>query len=165
MQEESTLKRLWRRYRVIVMYALVGCGTVPINWGVYSLCVLLFKNTVVPSTAAIIIANVLSWLFSSLFAYFGNKKFVFLSRDWSARAVFTEMALFMGIRVVSTAVELVFQPILAHTKALGYPLFGVDGLPAKIIVTGAAIAINYFFSKLFVFGKWVKKEPPDGGSQ
>lgn len=154
MAKDGLIMRLLIKYRVLLMYGLVGCGTVPINWGVYSLCVEVVGFS-------IFWANAAAWLFSSLFAYFGNKRFVFCSDCWEFPVVAAELSTFFGIRAVSTVFELAVQPILVHKTFLGADFLGVRGLLAKMLVSVVVIIMNFVLSRWLVFGRWIKHPEAD----
>ena len=139
------LRAFYKKHRALILYGLVGAVTIPLNWAVYSLGVELGWR--------VWLANAAAWLISSLWAYAANKLWVFEERSWEPRVVAREAGTFFGVRAVSAVFELFVQPLLAGTGLLGQPLFGVDGLPAKIAVTAVCVGINYVMSKKLIFGK------------
>ena len=93
-----------------------------------------------------LVANVLSWILSVLFAYVTNRTWVFESSADTKPGVIREMASFFGGRVATLLIE---EGILAvFITWLGFPAMWVK-VAAQVIV----IVLNYVISKLFVFRK------------
>lgn len=146
-----------RKYREIIEYLFWGIMTTLISWGSYSLFELLFhkKNgnlhfLNLQISAAVFWANLLSWICAVLFAFFVNKLFVFKSRSFQPAVCASEFGKFVSARLLTGILEIVVVPMLV-AAGLNQTILGVEGLPAKILVSVAVIILNYIFSKLFVF--------------
>ena len=87
-----------------------------------------------------------------LFAYVTNKLFVFESRNRRGRQLWLEFGEFVGARVLSLVVDVLFLEITV--KGLGW-----WDVPMKILANIIVIIMNYVFSKLFIFKK--KEETKD----
>ena len=93
-----------------------------------------------------LIANVLSWILSVLFAYVTNRTWVFASSADTKAGVAREMAAFFGGRAATLLAE---EAILAvFITWLGFP-----PMPVKIAAQIIVIVLNYVISKLLVFRK------------
>ena len=131
--------------REIITYLFFGLCTTAVNLISYSILIRLFPGKVAPCNAA-------SWLLAVLFAFFTNKLFVFESKSFEAKLVAKEFSTFMASRVLTGLME-TFLPSLLIKAGLDMPLFGTEGLPAKLAVGIIIIILNYLFSKLVSFRK------------
>ena len=66
--------------------------------------------------------------------------------------VLPEMAKFYSTRLLVGLLEIVLVPVLVWV-GLDIPLFGIDGMQCKIIVTPIVILLNYSCGKWLVFRK------------
>jgi len=101
------------------------------------------------------ISNILSWICGVLFAFFVNKLIVFRSRSMERKVLLREFYSFMGFRIVTGIMANLMFSILLRS----YPeqiLFEIEGLFTKIVVCSIEIALNWIFSKYYVFKS---KEP------
>lgn len=87
-----------------------------------------------------------SWVCAVLFAYVVNKLFVFESKTDSAKAFWRELGLFIGARVASLGMELVFMFVTVE-------LLDFSEAVCKLIAQVFILVANYIFSKLFIFRK------------
>ena len=145
----TALKRLYKKYREIIHYLFWGGMTTLVSWASFSAvswaAASLFRDTV-----TVLIANVVSWVCAVAFAFVTNKLWVFDSRDWSSRVVFSELVKFLSSRLVTGVLELAAVPFLVWA-GLDQTIFGIEGIVAKILVSVVVIVLNYIFSKLFIF--------------
>ena len=137
------LKALYAKYREIVSYLFFGGLTTFVSWATYALFVGAMNTGVT-------VGNILSWVCAVAFAFVTNKLWVFESKSWAWPGWIKEAAGFVGGRLFSGAVELGGLPLLMKL-GLDQDLFGVEGLPAKIVISVVVIILNYFISKFFVF--------------
>jgi len=133
------LKRLYEKYRDILTYLFFGVLTTVVNYVVYIPC----YNLLHLSGAA---SNAIAWAAAVAFAFLTNKPFVFKSRDWSFQVVFPELAKFLGCRVGSGLLETLI--IFATVDCLCW-----DGNWMKLFTNVIVVILNYFGSKLLVFGE------------
>lgn len=145
-------KKIWTdKTREIVTYLFWGGLTTVVSWGSYwyfsSAIGLLIPENVYWTVT---LANILSWLCAMAFAFVMNKRFVFCSRSWAAKVVLPELAKFTAARLATGLLEIAAVPILVRI-GLDQTLFGVEGMAAKILVSVIVVALNYVFSKLFIF--------------
>lgn len=145
---------LWKKYREIIMYLIVGVITTVFSWVSYAVFLkvlsALYSGRLFGWITPMMLANVLSWFTTVLFAYITNKILVFESRSWRPDIVWKEAAGFFGSRAATGVFEVVAQPAF-YAWGLNQSLLGVDGLASKILVSAVVMVLNYIFSKLLVF--------------
>jgi HAD superfamily phosphoserine phosphatase-like hydrolase len=90
-----------------------------------------------------LIATVLSWILTVIFAYFTNRWFVFHSLN---KNVFKEFISFTSSRLLTLIMEEVFMVLFVDC-------FRIDDLISKVIVQFVILVCNYLLSKLIVFKK------------
>ena len=135
---------LWNRYRELILYCVFGGLTFLVDTGlffVFSLFLPLDHNAYLMHGC-----SVLSTLSAITFAYITNRKFVFESKVHGAKAVLLEMGSFYLARVFT----MVLAEILLQITVVN------AGFPArwmKLLVNVIVIALNYIFSKLWIFKK------------
>ncbi len=151
-QKQGFVKRMFFKYKEIIMYLIFGVLTTVVSWGSYAIFERVFKNAIVDVNVLVAVANVLSWVTAVIFAYITNKLFVFESKSFKPTTVFKEMGLFVGSRLVSGAVEWVGVPFLVWI-GLNQTIFGIEGMVAKVLVSVIVVILNYILSKLIVFRK------------
>ena len=137
------IKKLFLKYREIIMYLIFGVSTTLVNWIVYTLLVSIANTDVTP-------ANAIAWFAAVIFAYITNKLYVFESKSWKVTVLAHEIISFFGARIASGVFE-IFLPELLMKIGLDQAIFGIEGFAAKLVVSVLVIVLNYIFSKLFVF--------------
>lgn len=130
---------LYIRYKEVIHYIVFGILTTVVNIVVFFL-----------------LENILSWPYlwansvaiavSILFAYVTNKLFVFESKSYTIWATLLEFFRFISFRLLSGIIDMLTMWLL------------VDGLSqdahfSKIITQIIVVALNYVFSKLYIFNK------------
>lgn len=133
------MKKLIKKYEEIIRYLIVGVLTTIVSLGTYYL----FTSTVLNPKVQIElqIANILAWIFSVTFAYFTNRKYVFMKKD---KASIKEATSFYTSRISTLLLDMLFMFIFV--SILKFP----DKI-IKIIVQFIIVILNYIFSKLLVF--------------
>ncbi|MCI5603754.1 MAG: GtrA family protein [Clostridiales bacterium] len=133
--------KLYKKYKEIISYLIVGVLTTVVSLGVYYACVLTFLN---PENALQLqIANIISWVAAVTFAYFTNRKFVFESKNPD---MLKEASAFVGARVATLLMDMVCMFVMVTCMGLSDKI-------AKLVVQVIVTVANYVFSKLFVFQK------------
>ncbi len=89
-------------------------------------------------------ATVIAWVVAVIFAFVTNKLIVFESKSWKPSVAGKEFAAFIGARVFSLFVELLFM--FATVTVLS-----INEFIAKIVVQAIVVILNYVFSKLIIF--------------
>ena len=127
--------------------------TTLVSWASYTAYAYLFGriDRLTPTVVALI-ANILSWVTAVTFSFVANKIRVFESKSWKPKVVVPEILKFYSTRAAVGFVETGLATLMVLIK-LDRPLFGVDGLISKMIVTPIIIIMNYLCGKFFVFRK------------
>lgn len=137
----SQLKNLAVKYREILSYLVVGGLTTVVSLGSYYLCI----YTVFDPADPVMLqgANLVSWVLSVTFAYFANRRYVFLSKD---PHVLREAGAFYAGRVGTLLLDMGFM-------ALFVSVLGFDATWTKLVAQVMITIANYIISKIFVFRK------------
>lgn len=147
------MKKLFEKYRELIIYIVFGALTTLVNYIIHFALRSLGTNYY--------LALSIAWAGAVLFAYVTNKIFVFNSKVKGKEAL-REVGLFVGARVFSYGLELVFSFLfidLAHADRFVWePSFAETVIPAGelLVKTFAQVFIvfsNYIFSKLVIFKK------------
>lgn len=136
---KTLILNLFHKYRWLIAYGVVGCGTTAINW----LCYYVLS---VYTDASTLLATGLAWLFSTVFSFFANKLLVFKSTHGSWKRFWMEITTFFGAR----ALTLVLDEAIMH--------YAVDvrdwnGLLWKVISNVVVILLNLVAMRFISFGK------------
>ena len=89
-------------------------------------------------------ATVIAWTVAVIFAFDTNKLIVFESKSWKPAVAGKEFVGFIGARLFSLLVELVFMFVMVT-------LLKWNDFVAKFIVQVIVVILNYVFSKLLIF--------------
>lgn len=89
-------------------------------------------------------ATVIAWTVAVIFAFVTNKLIVFESKSWKPAVSGKEFVGFIGARLFSLLVELVFMFVMVT-------LLKWNDFVAKLIVQVIVVILNYVFSKLLIF--------------
>ena len=135
------LQGLFRKYKRIISYLVVGVLTTIVALAVYYACVYTFLDPQKPLELQA--ANVISWVCAVTFAYFTNRKFVFESTNPD---MLKEAASFCAARIGTLLLEMAFLALTVSVLHLSDKLM-------KPAAQFLVIIANYIFSKLFVFNK------------
>lgn len=131
------IKHLYSKYKEQIDYLFWGGATTAVNWAVYFLCTRVFS-------IGSIVSSVLAWLIAVLFAFWGNKCFVFDSKSWNAKIALPEFYKFAGARVFSGVLETGILWLCVYKLGLN------DGV-VKVFAGILVVILNYIFSKLIIF--------------
>ncbi|MBQ7566492.1 MAG: GtrA family protein [Oscillospiraceae bacterium] len=135
----QTIKDLLIKYKELLLYGVVGCGTTAINWVVFYLCDDVIGMETIPAVAV-------AWVLSTLFSFIANKLWVFESLAKDGKTVRHEALSFFGTRLLTLLAE----------EALMYYMVDVlhrDHLLWKVISSIMVIILNYVAAKLLTFRK------------
>lgn len=132
----------------VVRYIFYGGITTLISWVTYALFVWM--------GIAPFWSNILSWCCGVAFAFVSNKFRVFNSKSTDKKVLAYESGSFVAARIFTGVLAALLFPIL-YNIGLNQSMFGVDGLPAKIITSILEIIINWILSKYIVFNKKVSR--------
>ena len=160
------MKKLFEKYREIIVYIIVGLLTTVVSYGVrfgiiYSFAAILSVSK--ESAALNGVATAIGWVAGVTFAFIPNKKWVFRN-DEGGKTIMAQFLKFVSSRVGTGILELLigaFGPMIL--VSCGYKSFKliveIDavmlvGLVSIVLVT----VLNYVLSKLLVFRKSKKNE-------
>ena len=138
--------KLYKKYKEIIHYIIVGGLTTLVSLAAYYLCVL----TILDPTDAIQLqgANMISWIAAVLFAYIANREFVFESKNQN---IADEVGAFVLSRVSTLLMDMGIMFLMVT-------ILQMDDKIVKLFVQVVVVVANYMFSKLFVFtDKYFKK--------
>lgn len=131
-------------HREAVLYLFFGGLTTLVSWLTYTLFVWVGLE--------INASNIASWFCAVVFAFVVNKWFVFESKSLEKVGVIKELGMFFGARIFTGVLSWIIFPVLVMF-GLGMTVLGTEGLVAKIIVTVIEVALNWVFSKYYIFKK------------
>ncbi|MCC8141431.1 MAG: GtrA family protein [Lachnospiraceae bacterium] len=131
------LDPLYEEYKEFVLYLFFGFCSFVIS--IVSFWVL---NS--PLGMHELIANVISWVLATLFAFFTNRAWVFHDVTNTAKEFWIQFGSFFGGRIVTLLIEEVIIFIFIT-------LLGLNSLIIKTLAQVVVIGLNYFFSKRYVF--------------
>ena len=135
---------IYKKYKEIINYLIVGGLTTVLSLGVYYGAVLTFLNP--DNEIQLQIANILSWTAGVIFAYFTNRIFVFESKE---KNKIKEAGKFVSSRIITLFMDMAIM-------AIGVSLLKFNDKIVKLFSQVIITVSNYIFSKLFVFTKKVK---------
>jgi len=135
------MKKLFIKYKELIMYLIFGVLTTVVSLSVYYLLTLTILN---PNNSILLqIANIISWICGVLFAYFTNRKYVFNSKNNNRKKEFTNFVL---ARISTLILDMVIMGIMVS-------ILGFNDKIMKLISQVLVIIVNYILSKLIVFKK------------
>ena len=135
---KDELDNLYKKYKEIIDYVIVGALTTFVSIASYWVLRLIINNYMVNT--------IISWICAVLFAYFANRKYVFRSKS---DKILDEFSKFVGCRLLTLGMEIVLMYVFVS-------LFKINDMIAKIILQVIILILNYVFSKFFVFVKTKK---------
>lgn len=133
------LMALWRKYREIISYVIVGGLTTLVSMALFYGCTWTFLDG--NNAFQLQAANVISWVGAVAFAYVTNRVFVFRSTNENK---LKEIAAFVSSRLLTLLLDMAVMFILATLMKVDYNI-------SKIIATVLVMIGNYVVSKLLVF--------------
>ena len=130
-----------RMYKEPLAYVVFGILTTVVNIAVYYLMSDVMK-------IHYLLANIIAWICSVLFAFLTNKIWVFESRLWQGKIVLAEMGSFFLARAATGVMDMLLMWMLVDIAA-------VEEMIAKVAVNVLVIVLNYVASKQWIFRKKV----------
>ena len=165
------MKELFKKYREIIVYIIVGLMTTAVSFGVRFAVIYPFASILsldLTATSGADVAKVsmlrtvavsLGWAAGVIFAYFTNKHWVFQDKVKGKAATAKQFGKFVASRVGTYFVEWGISVLLPMLLiACGYKAFtfiiNVDADMLAAIVSAVVVTVlNYIISKLLVFRK------------
>ena len=135
------LRALFRKYRELIAYVIVGGLTTVVSMALYYGSTWAFLDG--SDALQVQIANVISWIGAVAFAYVTNRVFVFQSHS---TAVFREIVSFVSSRVLTLLLDMGCMWLMVTA-------IGVDHRIAKLVSMVLVTVGNYVISKLLVLKK------------
>ena len=137
----NKLKALYTAHREIIVYLIVGGLTTLVSWTCKFLWNLaFFDGPLHPTSLQNTILSIVNWVAGVTFAFFTNRRFVFLSHA----PMLPEAVKFVGSRISTFLLDWVIMLVLGNA-------LGIDVYIATLISAVFVTIANYVFSKLFVF--------------
>lgn len=137
----KSIKELYKRYKEIINYLIVGVLTTVVSLATYYICVITILNP--KNGIELQLANIISWICAVAFAYITNRKFVFKSKNEN---IIKEIASFISSRVITLLLDMLIMFIMVTEMHINDKI-------AKLVVQIIVTIGNYLLSKLFVFKK------------
>ena len=140
---------IYHKYRLEIRYLFFGVLTTIVNYASFAIALWLL------GTSATLVANAVSFVLATAFAYVTNKRFVFRSPGWRPSVITREFAAFTGARLFSFALEELGLLIGVHGLGVAkYEWLGISGgLILKVILSFVSVLLNYLFSRYWIFRK------------
>ncbi|MFV0342905.1 MAG: GtrA family protein [Anaerocolumna sp.] len=150
MSSAIKIKKLMGKFinREIIVYAIAGALTTVVNMATYyMLCYWIVIDH--------LIANMIAWMVAVTFAYVVNAGWVFRDKRSSVKEELMKMIKFFIARIFSLGVE--EGGLFLFVNLLEFNNMAVKGLLAIVV-----IAINYVWSKFYVFNRTKREYREDG---
>lgn len=139
MQIYQKLIPLYKKHSEIISYAFFGGLTTLTNIVSYWILARAFGVDA-------ILATMVAWLISVIFAYITNRIFVFKSRKTGFIAICIELSLFIACRIFSGLVDIAIMYVFVKQMLL-YDIL------IKILSNIIVIVLNFVLSKMLIFKK------------
>lgn len=127
----------YKKNKEILLYLFFGGLSFIVSVATYAL----FN---VPMKMDALIANVLSWIITVMFAFLTNRVWVFASPTDNIKDFMKQMLSFYSGRIITLVIEETI--LLVFINMLGF-----GSLLVKIVAQVVVILLNYVISKLFIF--------------
>lgn len=141
---------MYKKYEEGINYLFFGFLAFVLNYVLY----FLFES-VIQIKYNYIIATVLAWLLTVVFAYWTNRRFVFRSENTSKLSIWKEFVSFISARVATGVLEVVLMYLLVDCA-------GANDKISKLICQTIVILANYVLSKLWIFKSKNDANPAEG---
>ena len=166
------MKKLWEKYREIIVYIIVGLLTTIVAYGVRfavlypvaaAMSLDLGNNGDYRVAVLRTVAISLGWVAGVIFAYFTNKKWVFRDTLSGKSEVAKQFGKFVASRLGTYFVEWgigVLVPMLliaCGSKAFHFIIDADADMIATLVSIVVVTVLNYILSKLLVFRKKSEK--------
>ena len=136
-------KRLYEKYKDVVLYLFFGVCTTVANVITYWLAAHPFNLGTMPSA-------IIAWVVAVTFAYITNRKWVFHSSASGGKEIFAELTSFFACRLATGGVDW-------GCMLLFVDIMGMNDMLVKCAANIIVIVLNYVASKLVIFQSKGKK--------
>ena len=157
---EKKQKKLFGKYKEIIMYIIFGVATTLVRWVTQWLFTSIFENALPKEeihiwfleykSTGVFVATLLSWLAAVIFAYITNKLWVFESKSWKPSIAIKEFWQFFLSRAITGVIEIVGVFLLVGV-GVDQIVIPKESMDATILMSGIIMVLNYILSKLIVF--------------
>lgn len=137
------IKGLLSKHKEVILYVIFGVATTVINIVTYYI----FAHS---TGTSVVVASIIAWIISVLFAYITNKIWVFRSKTWRINELFKEFISFITARLATGALDILIMFLFVT-------LLGFNDLIVKVISNVIVIILNYVLSKMVVFREKTKE--------
>jgi putative flippase GtrA len=139
------LKKLYKKYREVIVYILLGGVATLINWVSAYLLKLFLDEQIVWQNVVI---NTVAWIAANAFAYPALRKWVFKSKN---KHILKECLEFFSSRIITWVLEIALMALTVNALHMNFWL-------SKVLVGLVIVVANYAVSKLIVFRKKRRKK-------
>ena len=139
------LKKLYKKYREVIVYILLGGVATLINWVSAYLLKLFLDEQIVWQNMVI---NTVAWIAANAFAYPALRKWVFKSKN---KHILKECLEFFSSRIITWLLEIALMALTVNALHMNFWL-------SKVLVGLVIVVANYIVSKLIVFRKKKRKK-------
>jgi len=168
------MKKLFEKYREIIVYLIVGVLTTIVSWGACFVAKFFLDSDIAFQNFVI---NTIGWVVGVVFAYPLNRKWVFKSTN---KHIIKEFFGFAASRLSTWILDIVIMYVFINLWTVFLPLctklhtevafignmMSLDKLHywfVKIFISAVLVTIlNYVFSKVLIFGKKKGKKGDEG---
>ncbi|MFD0897519.1 GtrA family protein [Loigolactobacillus binensis] len=133
----NNIKKILLKNMALINYIVFGVLTTAVNLGVFWLASSQLH-------LYYLLANLLAWFLSVVFAFFTNKYFVFKSRTVGLLPFLKEFLLFLWMRVLSGVFDMGSMFVMVS-------VLKINDVFAKILTQFVIVILNYTFSKAVIF--------------
>lgn len=133
------LNPIYVKYKEMLLYLFFGGLSFAVSIATYALFNVSFGINE-------LIANILSWIITVMFAFLTNRIWVFNSPTNGLEEFIKQMVTFYGGRIVTLVVEEII--LLVFITILHFP-----SVVVKVVAQVIVIVLNYVISKLIIFDK------------
>ena len=131
------LKKLYRKYKSLILYIFFGICTTFVNIASFWLMAHVFNFKAVFS-------SIVAWILSVIFAYITNRSWVFNARATGPKNIFREIYSFSACRFATGVLD-------CFIMFLCVDIFEFNDIIIKVISNIIVVVLNYVASKILVF--------------
>ncbi len=131
------IKNFLLKYKSVILYLVFGFLTTATNIFTYWLVTRIFGFAVIPGT-------IIAWTVAVIFAYYTNRKWVFMSENFTLQGIFREIISFFTVRIATGIFDIVFMCLFVD-------VMGFHDVFVKVLSDVFVIISNYVGSKFLVF--------------
>ena len=133
------LKKLFYKYKSIIMYLIFGVLTTLVN-------IISYYFLAHPLALSVVISSIIAWVFAVTFAYITNRKYVFESENTVSKDIVKEIISFYLCRLSTGVVDWIIMYVMVDVLSF-------NDMIIKVMANIIVIVLNYIFSKLIIFKK------------